>query len=426
MPADDQVPLGAVDMFHLRCHQELLQQGLSGNGCALCVEVEGRLDVARLEARLARAVALVPELRFTLARSLRSAFVWRPSARHAPRVEVSSLTGDLVEALARAVARPIDGTQPWRLGVLRGPENDALVLEWFHPLTDARGAARLVAWLGADDESPPEVRRVVSDRLIARLDRRERRSLAQTYLSHALALARVPTASLWGAARGRGVGAPGMVRLRLSAEETRAFDASLKARAGLADTSLVLFAAARLCDRALAARGHSPPVYLVPLPLSLDPKNERQRMFGNHLTMMMMALDRQALDDEARAVASLAEQRRQVVRSKLDVAMIAALDLARHLPARLYNGIACWPFGGERGSLVVSNPGSLAIDDFMGLTVRDAFSAPTVLGRPGLQVIVDRHGGRMGALVVFRHGLIETPEVSTLIEGLRHDLLGRA
>jgi hypothetical protein len=165
---------------------------------------------------------------------------------------------------------------------------------------------------------------------------------------------------------------------------------------------------------------------LVPVPLSLDAKQDRDRMFGNHLTMMMLALDRDDLTDEARAVAHLAAQRRDIVRAKLDVAMLAALDMGGRLPARLYNWAACKPFGGERSSYVVSNPGELALPSFLGRPVRDAFSAPIVLARPGFQVIADRFRGRLSVLMVFRENIISESEVRSLLPSFERDLLGDA
>ena len=51
------VPLGPVDVFHVRTHQEMRAEGLAGNGCALAIEVAGRIDLPRLSRRLDRAVA---------------------------------------------------------------------------------------------------------------------------------------------------------------------------------------------------------------------------------------------------------------------------------------------------------------------------------------------------------------------------------
>src|SRR5690606_9200426 len=113
-----------------------------------------------------------------------------------------------------------------------------------------------------------------------------------------LALSRTPIVSLYGAAASPRPGRARLARLVLDEEVTRELYRSLRKRAKLADTSVILFAAARLLDRALAARGRYPEQLLVPVPLSLDAKKDSTRMLGNHLTMMMLSLGRDDLADE--------------------------------------------------------------------------------------------------------------------------------
>src|SRR4029078_809022 len=101
-------------------------------------------------------------------------------------------------------------------------------------------------------------------------------------------------------------------------EETRAFDLRVRQKAKLAETSVMVLASARVLDRVLRGRHLAPAQHLVPVPLSLDPKAGAVRMFGNNLTMMTFALRRDDLADLARAVASLADQQRAIIREKLD------------------------------------------------------------------------------------------------------------
>jgi hypothetical protein len=214
------------------------------------------------------------------------------------------------------------------------------------------------------------------------------------------------------------------VRVRFAQGETAQFYRSLRERAKLADTPVMLWAATRMIDRILGARGASPVHFLAPVPVTLDPPGERQRMFGNHLTMMMLELDRDDLGDEGRALGRLASQRREIVRDKLDVAMVAALAVARRMPARLYNWSSRRPFGGERSSLVLSNPGELAIDHFAGVKVSDAYTVPAALVPPGFQLIASRHGGCLSITVVFVDGAVSEREVRDEIAQFKRDLVG--
>jgi diacylglycerol O-acyltransferase len=206
--------------------------------------------------------------------------------------------------------------------------------------------------------------------------------------------------------------------------ETKALDKSIRTRAKLAESSVMIVAAARVLDHALRRRGFAPTHHMIPVPLSLDPKGESGRLFGNHLTMMMFSLERDDLVDERRAIASLAEQQRAIVRDKLDLAMSAALELVRVLPPRLYHGLATLPFGGELSSLIFSNPGNVGIDDFAGVPVLDAYAVPAVVPRPGIEVIVNRHRGALSVLLGYFDGLVPEVEARSMALELRTRLVG--
>jgi hypothetical protein len=217
-----------------------------------------------------------------------------------------------------------------------------------------------------------------------------------------------------------------VLRITLSAEETAAFDRRVRERARLAESAVMLLAAARLADAAVRARGHAPPQHVIPMPLSLDPKAGARRLFGNHLSMLMLALRRDELADERRALARLAEQQRSAVRDKLDLAMIAALDVARWLPGPAYRWLMGRPFHGELASLIFSNPGAVTIQAFAGLPVVSAYPLPTVVTPPGLQVIFSRFQGRLSASIVHAEGLLREDEAAAMPEALRAELLGEA
>jgi hypothetical protein len=212
--------------------------------------------------------------------------------------------------------------------------------------------------------------------------------------------------------------------VRLSEDETRAFDKRVRDKAKLAETSVMVLAATRLYDGVLRGRNLAPPQHLVPVPLSLDPKAGAARMFGNNLTMMTFSLQRDDLADVGRAVATLADQQRAIVRGKLDVGMLASLDFAKAAPPRLYHWFLTRPFGGEMSSFVLSNPGTLPIATFAGRPVTDAYTIPSIATPPGFQVIFSRHAGCLSASVGFIGGLLTPAEEASLAPRLRTELLG--
>ena len=433
------VLLGGIDVFHLMNDRAMRARGLAGNHCLFVVELAGRLDLARLQARLDRAVAAVPELRWRL--DAGPLGVGRPRwvvdpVRGAPTASLREVSGDaeLAARIEALLAVRVDGERPWAFDLLRRPGGgDVVILRHFHALVDARGADRLVAWLGSgdgdgpEDPPPPEERFEVSERPLAPLDRDARLALAGAYRAHVLALGRTPILSLASAARpGAAPGDPRVLRLELSPDETRVFDRRVRERARLSESSLMVIAATHLAHRALRARGFAPPQHVIPVPVSLDPKAGARRLRGNPLTMLMLSLRAEELDDEPRAIARIAEQQRTAVRERLDLGMLAALDIARWLPTAAYRWLGAQPFRGELASLIFSNPGPVTIASFAGVPVTAAYPLPTVVSPPGFQVIFSRFAGRLSASIVAAGGVLRQGEGAAMAEALRAALLGEA
>lgn len=420
-------PLGGVDAFHLVNDRVMRARGLAGNHCLFVVAVGGRLDVQRVIRRLERAVALLPELRRRLVRTP-SGPAWQEAAAPSPTVRVRGIAAaDLDSTLEALVDERVADDHPWAATILRTEAGDVFVWHWFHPLCDAKGAERFVAWLGSGgadgppDPPPPEDREGTGARLLAKLDRKARIELTRAYGNHMLEHARTPIVSLASLA-GR-LGRTRTIRVQLGPDETRAFDKRVRELAKLAETSVMVLVSARLFDAVLRDRGLAPAQHLVPVPLSLDPKAGATRMFGNNLTMMTFALRREALADPQHAIASLADQQRAIVKGKLDTGMLASLEFAKAVPASLYHWFLTRPFGGEVSSFVFSNPGAVTIDTFAGLPVRDAFALPSVATPPGFQVIFSRYGGRLSAFVGFVDGALSPAEERSLAQQLRQQLL---
>jgi len=216
------------------------------------------------------------------------------------------------------------------------------------------------------------------------------------------------------------------IRVHLTEQETKTFDRLVRERARLAESSVMALCCARVLDGFFVANGQAPPRYAVPIPLSLDPKAGTSRLFGNNLSMMMFAIDREDLTDGARAIGRLAEQQRAIVRGKLDVGMMAALDFASYLPAVAYSWLATRPFAGELASFIFSNPGALTIERFAGLDVIDAYPLPAVVSPPGAQFTFTRFRGRLSAFVGYVESALSRVEAGHLAEALHRELLAFA
>lgn len=418
--------LGVIDRFHAILDREARRGGVGPGACALVAELDGRVDVEGLRVRLTRATEALPELRWRLGRDRALQLAWREQATAEAHLEVVSVDAPVVDlAEQRMALGDLTGASPWKLEVWRGPSRDRLTLRWFHPLADALGAVRLLAWLGGDEPlEPPPDRFARPEARVTRRPLRERLALTRRYGEHALALAQQGTIVSPRRLAGGSAGTSRCLRWRFTADETSAFDASLRSRARLADTSLLFRASALMWRRLLAARGAASPRHVVPVPLSLDKKRGATRMFGNHVTMLMLGVDDATLDDEPATVATLAAQQRQIVRDQLDQAMLASLHSLRFVPDGASQWLAKSPFDGQRCSFVLSNPGTIPLGRLMGREVTDAFFALTAAPDPGLVVVGQRFGPRMSVLLGWCDGFLSREELAGQEQAFRRDLLG--
>lgn len=412
----------------------LRARGLPGNHCMLVLALGGRLDLHALDLRIERAAELLPELRFRLKYGLPGTLPrWEIDAsRPVRRPNLFTGTDAQLESL---LAQRLDGGEPWAIDVLRGKDNDTLVFRWFHPFTDGKGAERLVAFLGSgqgdvpDPPPPPDERFASSSRLVQPLDRETRTALIRAYGNHALALGRAPIMSLATIAKhnkkNKKRGKQGQfrfVRAVLSEGETKRFDERVRKVAKLAETNLMVLSSCRVLDRMLVERGFAPPHHVVPLPVSLDPKAGATRLLGNNLSMMLLSITRSDLENDARALAHLSEQQRAIVRQKLDVGMLAALEFAGRLPTPAYRFLSDRPFHGEMASLICTNPGNIAIASFAGRPVLDAFVMPAPVLPPGVQTVFTRFAGRLSVIVAYVDSVISPEEATRMAQDLRREL----
>lgn len=419
-------PLGGIDLFHLMGHHRMRRVGLPGNHCAFVAALGGRVEPSVLEERVRRAVAVLPELSFSLERRLFRGPVWAPGRPRLFSLGVHQVEDErtLAAKIEGLLAWRLDGRLPWAFDLLRGPQRDTVVFRWFHPLCDSRAAERLMRFIGAGsgaslpDPPSPEVRFGTSDRLLKKLGRPERVELARSYARHVHDLMERPIVSLATVRPGRSLGVMRAERVTLSADRTRRFDERVQKIARLAETAVMVVAVTRVLDEAFVRRGYAPAYYVIPVPVSLDPKQDTGRFFGNNLAMMLFSLRREELLDEALAVQKLVAMQRDVVRKKLDVAMIAGLDLGRVLPTRVLWAITTHPLGGELASVVFSNPGAFTLSTFAGCTVLDAYPLPAVISPPGFQVIFTRFRAELSFSMVYLDGVVGATEAKEMAQSL--------
>lgn len=425
------VLLGPSDVFQRVHDGDMRAEGRAGNLTAFVMELDGHVDVSPLRARLDRAAALVPELSGRVSGLFPWQARWSTGGLPPPPVRLREAEGCALDELAaELVDEPIATGGPVAIDVLRREASDAVVLRVHHTLADAKALERLAQWLGegtdAEPSLPPAERFAPSP--LRELSRARRFELMRAYNARVIELGAkgiASPASPHGAPSAKRAAPPRTrsLRIHLEADETRRFDSRVRREARLAETAVLLLSATRAVDDLLLGRGLAPPRFVVPVPASLDPKAGATRLLGNYVTLLMFSLDRAELADDAAALASLAKQQRAIVRGRLDLGALAALDFARWLPRLAYRRLERGPMRGEIGSFVLSNPGSLSIGSFFGRRVVDAYPLPAVVSSPGLQVIATRFEDRLSVTLAFLDHRVTSAEAARLHDVLLGELL---
>jgi len=414
------LPLRGADLVLMAMHQRWKRAGVSRNAL-LIVECDGPLDPARVRRALGAFVEICPWAAARLARPRpwgKLGWVVAPGApRSLPPVrERSADSGDdvhrIVEHELNADLDPRRGP-PLRALVLEDRSGDAargvLVLTWFHPFMDPRGAQALLARLDALDRDDGAWARRRSELTRAPDGRplRERGQIARRSLAYMRCLAPVPPVS-----PGTGRAPTGSIRFRV---------ATCAAQGGARDICGRLAVVGRaMAD--LWVRRRLPDVpFVVAVGVDLRPKGASGPIVGNCLAFHFARFRPSETADPERLTNALRQQMADAVRDGQIEANATAMDFLQYRPLAAIPGTLPWAAGGETFSFncadVTDFPRGLA--DVFGRRVVNAYHVPAVLPRPGLGVFFNRCGPRDNIVVAWAEGAVSEAEAIGVLDDVR-------
>jgi hypothetical protein len=308
---------------------------------------------------------------------------------------------------------------PLRLRVVHhvGGATSTLIVTWYHPLMDPRGAEHLVAWLASVDAATDGPWRGDTASLVAPPDRRPLRArgtIAMKGLPPLREIERNPPRSLVGDAQ-----PAGPVRWRQVA-------CTAPADGGGHSDELTyrLAVVGRGVAELFARRGLSAIDYVVPIAVDRRRKGAAGPVIGNYIGIHFARFPSDVAREPAAVARDLRAQMADALRHDRIQASWVGMDLLRHLPVSfalrdlrraLYRDVCSFNCA-DTGSF------ALGMDELLGATVRNAYHVPSVYPRPGLGVFLNRCGGRHNVVVVWVDGTVEPAEVTRLIEIVQEGL----
>jgi hypothetical protein len=305
-----------------------------------------------------------------------------------------------------------------------------LAFTWLHMLFDGSGSERFVRWLdevgtgkrpasALPEESPPP-------RAAALPAAGARGRLAQKWVARMREFARRAPHSLSGPLA-RTPQALDYALVTFAPEETGAIVARAKKLAGVLTPMLFYLAASIRAHHAVArARGLDPGSWVVPLPVNLRVKGGQGELFGTRISMLWFQVLPEDVEDFARLLEVLKQQRVASIKDGYVEAGAAAMDFVRFLPRRIYAAMSRRDFRGELCSFFFAYTDEFlpGMQTFLGAPIENAFHAPAVPPSPGSGAIFSLRRGRLNFTHVRQAGVFRPGEQEIFESALRADLLG--
>jgi hypothetical protein len=417
------LPLRGADLV-LVGMQSLWREREPSHNTLMVVECDGPIDPARVRRALDRFLDVCP---WPAAR-LKRPFPWGrlswvagsrdrlspPPVRHRADVSQDELRGELEAELNTAI-------DPSRQAPLRALVLDrVLVLTWFHPLMDPRGAQNLLGHLVRFDRlAGPASPDSLPPRLVSLPDTRPlkvRGQLARRSRDYMATLA--PDAPV---SPGTRLAEPGRARFRQQRFLDRDSPNGARATREICfRLALVGKAMSELWER----RGLPDRPFLVPISVDLRPKGDLEPTFGNALAFHFARFTPAATADVPELARALRRQMADAVRDGHIEANAVAMEFLAYRPRRMMLRALPWTACRETFSFNCADIMEFprALGSVFGRRVVNAYHAPAVLPRPGIGVFFNRCGEWNNVVVSWIEGAADEDEAARILEVIREGM----
>ncbi len=414
-----------ADYFTFVLDQEIRAAGMPGGYCGFVLEMGCEPDLEGLQTRLDLLVERFPRASARLGQ-LGKRYAWIPTGR---RIVLERHVCSNADACRDSVVEifncpvSLESSLPLRVHWFACGEGGMLLLNWIHPLLDARGGKILLDFLCSKSpekftESPP----LINDRLsqwslwkkIRFFLKAKRHNDEANRLDSCL-----PTAVEEGEQN---------LRLRLrrySPEESQRIARLAQQYTGLAGTALYYIGCFM---RAMELAG--PPAakagYCVPYAFNLRRQNAPTPVFGNHVSCLFARATRAQVMDRKNLFEHLLGQYRQTVEEELDFAYLPLMWLGQWLsPARYAKLLRQQRSGGELSSLWFSDIGEMrwGKDGFLGAPVTGMFHLCWMTLPPGVALLVGQLNGQLTFSYSYLHPAVDEDWLEQVVKQMDAELL---
>ena len=392
--------LNPADHFTLVLDHEIRKSGLAGNYCALVLELDGIPEHAGIARRCSTFARRFPLAVARLSRQGRQ-YAWIPSGDDSLPFQVSQLDTDdaacrqqrLLEIVNQGA--PVSASAPFELHLIEATDHSLLVLRWFHPATDAKGAELVLHQLFSDSQAAQQPQPSPVERLQQQWGWWRKFRLGRQAVLNIRGLDRY--ASVLPVESPRPADRLTLKLVRYDTAQTVQILANARKQSGMTGTTLYLIGCMM---RAMEAAGATQEgeAYCVPYAANLRRRKALSPLFGNQVSFLFAQAGRDLLRSRQRLFSHLREQNRAAIRQGLDHAMLPLMQAGSWLSLDKYARIVRnSPSGRERSSFWFSYTGEMEPEPeaLADCRVRGMYQVSPVSSPPGLGLLASIFRGRL-------------------------------
>ena len=349
---------------------EIRKSGLGGNFCALVLELDSVPDSKEIEQKCARFSRRFPQAAARLIQTGRH-YAWQHGGersvpfythQHAGQAEAISqgIPATITDILNQS--SPATESAPVELHLVVCGTNSQLILKWFHPACDAKGAELILYHIFGDnagDARPPEgdQAEAVLLRIMKKWGLWQKLKLvlkSKNNIKQLDCYSSILPPLATGSAQSVGTKV-----MRFNESDSAQIFKLATHYAGLSGITLYFIGCMM---RALEQTGgmRSGQAYCVPYALNLRKRKSLFPVFGNQVSFLFAQAPKERLSSRTALFSHLREQNKQAVKSGLDHAMLPLMQAGSYLSLDKYAQLVRQsPSGDERSSFWFSYTGSM-------------------------------------------------------------------
>lgn len=419
------IPFNPADYFTYVLDQEIRDAGMPGGYCGLALQLASEPDLAALQQRLDLLVEMFPRASAHIEQRGKR-YVWATTGqRILLECHRCDLHKDEAEESQRILLAIFNRPEslPLTIHWIAGETGGTLLINWLHPLLDARGAKIVLDFLAAErpesfKESPSLIEAKLAQwsfwKKLQLLFKAKRHNNEANSLDSCS-----PTVTEQG---------PQTLNLkvqRFDTEESRRIGKLAQQYTGLAGRTLYYLGCFM---RAMEHVG--PPSakagYCIPYAFNLRRQNAPTPVFGNHVGCLFARATREQVKNRQGLFEHLLSQHTKVVRDELDLAYLPLMWLGQWLtPARYAKFLRKQHSGNELSSLWFSDLGDLSWSKkgFLGAQVTDLTMMCWMTLPPGLALLVAQLDGQLTLSYSYLSPAVDQAWLDAVMERMNAELL---